>query len=659
MDKEHAKQVIKNRLEEYLLTITSKVGKNYICPICGSGTKANKTPAGTLSKDKLYYHCFSCGFHGDIFNLIGVKNGITDISAQFKHAFQIFGFFTENESKKSSISSFTGSNIENQPGAPQNESVLVDYTSYFEECHTRAGETDYFTFRGLTKPTIDNFMLGYDPEWRSPKALKDGKNPLASQRIIIPTSKYSYFARATDPTADSKYRAVKEGSSEIFNLEALYNYATVFIVEGEIDALSVIEAGGQAIALGSTANKNKFLSFISQNKPETPETLLILSLDNDEAGRKTQAELAEALRMLRIDFLEANISGEYNDPNEHLTSDSDAFRSVIRKDYMEIFENEKQAEKVDYKRKAAGYLVNTFFEEINKTQMIMPTGFTEFDKVLDGGLYEGLYIIGAVSSLGKTTFILQVGDQIAQQGYDVLVFSLEMSRQELIAKSISRLTFLNCASKSQNAKTVRGLTTKENYLKYSQAEKDLIQKSADLYSEYGKNVYIFEGIGDIGVSEIKATLQEHIATTGKTPVIIIDYLQILASDTRGTDKQNTDKAVLELKRLSRDFKMPVIAVSSFNRDNYKAEVSMLAFKESGAIEYSSDVLLGLQFKGAGANLNDTEARRQNPRDIQLKVLKNRNGRTGDTIDFAYYPMFNFFKEVEPNGSNTKKNMRRV
>ena len=87
---------------------------------------------------------------------------------------------------------------------------------------------------------------------------------------------------------------------------------------------------------------------------------------------------------------------------------------------------------------------------------------------------------------------------------------------------------------------------------------------------------------------------------------------------------------------------------------------MLAFKESGAIEYSSDVLLGLQFKGAGPNLNDTEARRKNPRDIQLKVLKNRNGQTGDTIDFDYYPMFNYFKETDINvGDNMWKSRRRL
>lgn len=265
-----------------------------------------------LSKDKLYYRCFSCGFHGDIFNLIGIKDGITDKTEQFKHAYQIFGFYTSEKNsgnqdyfrKTVSDSIILSSAIEKQPETLQNEVLLTDYTAYFEECHARAGKTDYFSFRGLSKSTIDSFNLGFDSDWRSPKALRDGKNPPVSSRIIIPTSKYSYLARATDKN-EQKYKAVKEGSSEIFNVEALYNYAVVFIVEGEINALSIIEAGGQAIALGSTANKNKFISVVSQKKPES---LLILSLDNDDAGRKTQAEMAHALKSLRITFLEVNIS---------------------------------------------------------------------------------------------------------------------------------------------------------------------------------------------------------------------------------------------------------------------------------------------------------------------------------------------------------------
>jgi replicative DNA helicase len=112
-----------------------------------------------------------------------------------------------------------------------------------------------------------------------------------------------------------------------------------------------------------------------------------------------------------------------------------------------------------------------------------------------------------------------------------------------------------------------------------------------------------------------------------------------------TDKQNTDKAVMELKRVSRDFKTPVLAISSFNRQSYNSPVTMEAFKESGAVEYSSDVLIGLQLAGAGENgFNPNEEKQRTPRNIELVMLKNRNGRTGDKIKFEYHPQFNYFIE---------------
>ena len=112
-----------------------------------------------------------------------------------------------------------------------------------------------------------------------------------------------------------------------------------------------------------------------------------------------------------------------------------------------------------------------------------------------------------------------------------------------------------------------------------------------------------------------------------------------------TDKQNMDKAVLELKRLSRDVKTPIIGISSLNRANYSTPVSMEALKETGGLEYGSDVVIGLQLKGTGEkNFDVNEAKRKSPREIELVVLKNRNGQTGDKITYSYYPMFNYFEE---------------
>ena len=210
----------------------------------------------------------------------------------------------------------------------------------------------------------------------------------------------------------------------------------------------------------------------------------------------------------------------------------------------------------------------------------IPTGFERLDYVLDGGLYEGLYIVGAISSLGKTTLIIQIADQIAQAGHDVLIFSLEMARTEIMAKSISRHTFqsvIGDREKEKYAKTTRGITTGSLYANYDLIETGLINEAVETYGKYANHLYISEGIGDIGAEQIRETVKKHILFTGNTPVVIVDYIQILAPyNDRATDKQNTDKAVMELKRISRDYKTPVIGISSFNRANYRGSVTMEA-----------------------------------------------------------------------------------
>lgn len=306
--------------------------------------------------------------------------------------------------------------------------------------------------------------------------------------------------------------------------------------------------------------------------------------------------------------------------------------------------------------------INRVADRVNTP--FIPTGFSKLDRELDGGLYEGLYFIGAISSLGKTTFILQIADQIAAAGHDVLFFTLEQSEFELMAKSISRLTFEGCKGKTKNAKTARGITTYTFYENYSQEEKELL---ANAYSEYQQRtqgrLYFVEGVGDIGVEtgreSIKARVEKHIRATGRKPVIIIDYLQILApADPRASDKQNTDRAVNALKRLSRDHKLTVIGISSFNRDNYYSPVNMSSFKESGAIEYSSDILLALQPAGMGNEGEDSrkkvdECKKEEKRAVELVILKNRNGKTGGRFYYDYYSLFNCFKETEGGADQSK------
>ena len=296
---------------------------------------------------------------------------------------------------------------------------------------------------------------------------------------------------------------------------------------------------------------------------------------------------------------------------------------------------------------------------------VISTGYPTLDLELGdgfgipGGLSAGLYTIGAISSLGKTTFAMQMADAIAASGKDVLVIALEMAAFELMAKSISRLT-TETAQKASERKTVQGILQGTRWARYSAGERQTIEEATAIYSDLAKHLFFIEGIGNIGVDDVRKAIKRHIEMRGEAPVILVDYLQILApADPHATDKTNTDKAVLEMKRISRDYNTPVICISSFNRDNYSERVSMKALKESGAIEYSSDVVIGLQLEGAGAKDFDVDkAKSQDPRKIEAVILKNRSGKTGQTIPFEYEPKFNLFRDVKNGHKYTAEEARK-
>lgn len=652
MTRDEAKNYIQSNAAQYLQRDRS--GKGFICPICGSGSGNKGT--GITTKDGIHFTCWAgCFTNSDVIDIIGMQEGIDDYPRKVEKACEIFNISTEPRAPRDSSQyqkhdkneRYTHNSIHTPTYTQQQPEE--DLTSFFKAAHARIHETDYAKRRGLSDEVIERFLLGFVPEWKHPKA--PGSAPL-TPRLIIPTSRGSYLARDTReeiPDEQQQYSKSKVGKMHLFNAKALQTaQQPIFIVEGEIDALAIMSVGGEAVAIGSTAWVKNFLRTVEGSKPSQP---LLIALDNDQAGGKAADELGAGLRKLGLPSYRVNPYGDCKDAGEAIVQDRERFREAVQQ-AASIEEENLQAEKEAYLSKNAASFLQSFIDGITDSvnTPCVSTGFNSLDKALDGGLYEGLYIVGAISSLGKTTLITQITDQIAQAGNDVIIFSLEMARSELMAKSISRHTLIKTLGSSsiKNAKTARGITDGRRYLNYSKAEQQLIQEAITDYGAYAQHIFIHEGIGNIGVEQIRETIEKHILFTGQRPVCIVDYLQILAPHSdRVTEKQATDHNVMELKRITRDCKVPLIAISSFNRANYNAAATMEAFKESGGVEYSSDVLLGLQFEGAGSkDFDSTAAKKQNPRSVECVILKNRNGAVGEKVPFAYYPMFNYFKEAE-------------
>ena len=671
MDFQNAVETIKQYLPDYAGEhLEPSKGKNqFVCIFCGSGNGANSTGAFTVYRTN--YYCFSCHQHGDIFDLAEKvenisKNSVVQYLADKYHV-QI-DFLTERRKNSPTAENFSPLSVIGNNGTDTKECFAVldvencgeeNFDSFFLDANRHLCETSYH--RGISLETLNRFNVGFVPEWKHPK------NPHSSgaPRLIIPTSSGSYLARDTRnedeiPDNQRSYVKSKVGRVHIFNEKALETSDIVYVSEGELDALSIIDIAGydSAVGLGSVSNVDFFLSVLDKtaHKPK-----FIIALDNDRAGEKARNELTAGFDERGIEYCVYDPCCGFKDPNESLINSPEAFRRAVMygKEHIDDLiakrlNDDETARKTEYDGQfSAKVFLKDFVDGISDSvnTEVIPTGFEVLDNMLDGGLYEGLYGIGAISSLGKTTFALQMADQIAAQGHEVLVFSLEMSRNELIAKSISRNTLRRLKQSGgnmQHAKTTRGIMSCKKYNSYCQSEKELIRASINDYEKIAGNIFIREGIGDVTAETIAEQVREHIESGHRPPVVIVDYLQILSpKNEKWTDKQNTDSAILTFKRLSRDYKIPVIAISSFNRENYSVRVSMQAFKESGAIEYSTDVLIGLQLKGVGnKNFDIDQAKIKNPREVEAVILKNRNGRTSGKIGFDFYAMFNYFVESD-------------
>lgn len=633
---------------------------NTRCPVCGKG---NDTPCFHYYPETEKVFCFSCHFKGDLFDLIAQERGI-DNRAAIKYAESLYNVAGDKKPQKAT----------NSPQPQTKAAVQKDFTEFLLQAEQN-NDFQYLQARGISPATQKRFHVGFCAEWRSPQAVQTvkerGGNPdnlPASPRCIIPRNNFNYLARDTrqDLTDEQrKFEKQNTGKTSLFNIAALDEATAVFIVEGEIDAMSIYEAGGVACGLCSVSNRGILLNYLKENN--SPEQGFIIMLDNDEAGARGQAELEKGFQEMGIPYICAEYPDGVKDPNEYLLADRAGLEAAISSLQARTLEAVEAAKGNEYN---AAELLDYFKTiEAQPQGMEAKTGFTELDYNLSGGLHEGLYIIGAISSLGKTTFTLQLADQIAESGQDVLFFSLEMSKFELMAKSISRHTY----DVARDAKTKDGkrplardtqqILNNRRYASYDQDEKQTIRKAIAAYEKQAQSLYIYEGRYKgqrLTVALIREIVQAHIKETGKTPVVFVDYLQIIApADSHATDKQNTDIAVFELKEISRDFKLPVFAISSFNRENYLEPVSMTSFKESGAVEYSSDVLFGLQYAGMDYQEGDSDKKRKErlrglmneiqrrkrsrePIEIELKCLKNRNGYNF-SMGFYMIPAYNHFE----------------
>lgn len=596
---------IKYFLKDYVEQHTEpsrKAGRNmYICPFCGSGNGGNHTGALGLYDNGTRFKCFSCGKNGDI----------GDFIAELEH-------ITPGEGLQRARALYEGKQPVKIEPVKKETTSAADFTQFIEEAAARADLCDYYSRRGFKPETVAAFKLGYTI------------NGNGYINAVIPVNNYFYMERGT--AGEFKRN---NGKPAIFNIKDLYNEegAPVFICEGWADALSVYEGEGYAISTNSAENWRLVIAALKEKPTSNP---LIIAFDNDKKGNEAAELLKAALLELGYNssrFLPASAK----DLNEMLTNDREAFINAV-------IEAEKGAESAKdlYKGEYISAQLDDILNDFrNGKQGAKSTGYKSLDMALGGGLFPGLSVIGAESSHGKSALVMNIAENMAEAGDDVLYFALEMTRAQLVARGLSKQSFLFTGKKT-------GYTAGE--IKQNKAP-DIAGAIEAYKKKIANHLIIIENFNGMTAEAIRDRVKQHIAQTGRVPVVVVDYLQMIADNQRQTEKQQTDHSIEILKGISAEHNAHILAISSLNRASYGEPVKMDAFKESGKIEYTADFVLGLSLAATKrgrltADQIDAEMKKQ-PRDMMLQVLKGRDIENRQTVELKYYSAYNLF--VDPLG----------
>ena len=307
---------------------------------------------------------------------------------------------------------------------------------------------------------------------------------------------------------------------------------------------------------------------------------------------------------------------------------------------------EKGILNVSEKRNSTGFqaisdVLNSTMENIDRLSQQneeitgLPTGYPELDKMTAGLQPEELIILAARPAVGKTAFALNIAQNIGTRtDRSVAIFSLEMGAESLVNRML-------CAEGTIEASHLRtGQLTEEEWHHLIMAMGSLSRTS----------IFIDDTPG-IKVSEIRARCRRLAQEKGNLGLILIDYLQLIEGSGRESRQQEVSEISRQLKKLAKELKVPVIALSQLSRSVEQRQDKrpvLSDIRESGSIEQDADIVAFLyredyyQRQGTEEDKNEEEQAVNDV--IEVIIEKNRSGARG-TVELLFKKEYNKFASI--------------
>jgi replicative DNA helicase len=278
-------------------------------------------------------------------------------------------------------------------------------------------------------------------------------------------------------------------------------------------------------------------------------------------------------------------------------------------------------------------LVHSSFATIEKLQQNrglltgIPSGFHDLDQLTSGFQRSDFVIVAARPSMGKTSFVLNVAQNAAAEGYTVGFFSLEMSKEQLFLRLLAAEAMID------SHKFRGGYMGEKEYARLGQAMGKLSES----------RIFIDDS-ASIGLLEMRAKSRRLMAEQGRLDLLIIDYVQLMQGRGRFENRQQELSSISRgIKGLAKELNVPIVALSQLSRapesrgGNHRPQLSDL--RESGALEQDADVVIFIY----RPEVYDKEETRPEDQGVaEIIVGKQRNGPI-DTVKLTFLNQFTKFE----------------
>ncbi|MDD4028319.1 MAG: replicative DNA helicase [Caldisericia bacterium] len=281
-------------------------------------------------------------------------------------------------------------------------------------------------------------------------------------------------------------------------------------------------------------------------------------------------------------------------------------------------------------------VVSEVFTKIEKSQSLetietgVMTNYRDLDEITNGFQKSDLIILAARPSIGKTSLAMNFAVNIALKDIPVALFSLEMSKIQIVERVLASHTEINL-QKFRNPKLL------------NDSDQERIVNSVNVL--YETPIFIDDS-PDVSVLDVRSKARR-LQAEHKDFIIIIDYLQLMHSQERVENRvQEISKITRQMKNLARELRIPILLLSQLSRDIERRQDKkpiLSDLRESGSIEQDADLVM---FLHRNTNPNQEDDTNEMP-EVKLIVAKHRNGPTG-TVNLLFDKRYTKFRSFAKN-----------